>query len=66
MTLAQTINKADKYVKEAAEFHALGNYEDCISILLELREHMNEPITDDTPGEDDTSENCTLCGKPKT
>ena len=66
MTLAQTINKADRLMKEAADFHALGNKEDCIGILLELRNLMDEPITDDTPGEDDTSENCELCGQPKT
>ena len=66
MTLAQTINKADELVKKAAESHSQGKTEDCIGWLLDLRAHMDEPIEDDGPGEDDTPENCTLCGQPKT
>ena len=65
MTLATTINKADRLVQRAAECHARGKPDESIEIMLELREHMNEPITDDPPGEDNTSENCKLCGKPQ-
>ena len=65
MSLADTINKADKLVTEAAAFHGLGKMEDCIGILLDLRDLMDEPISEDAPGEDNTSENCKLCGKPK-
>ena len=65
MTLAQTINEADRLIKEAAECHSQGETEECISLLLSLRERMDEPIVADTPGEDDTSENCKLCGKPQ-
>ena len=66
MSLAKTINIADRLVKKAAECHAQGKMDDCLEILLELREHMDNPIEAGGPGEDDTSENCTLCGKPKT
>ncbi len=66
MTLAQTINEADRMIKKAAEHHAQGEMDLCVGSLVNLREHMEEPITLDTPAEDDTSENCKLCGKPNT
>ncbi len=66
MNLSQMINEADRLVKQAAERYSQGDTDDCILVLLTLREHMDEPIEAAEALEDNTSENCKLCGKPKT
>ena len=65
MKLADTINKADSILSEAARLHAGEKQEECVEQLICLRELLNAGIEVDTPGDDDTSENCSLCGKPK-
>lgn len=65
MSLADMINRADGLLSEAAQLHAEEKQDGCVEKLLELRRVVSEPIEVDTPGDDDTSENCSLCGQPK-
>lgn len=64
MKLNETINRADELIRQAGERLNTGETDNAIATMLDLREFMNEPITDDTPGEDETSETCNSCGQP--